>query len=180
VIIKRVALAFAFLAGAVLVYGYWHAETHATLYVSLTDVSERNRYQPILDAELSFMNTSGHVVAKAKPEAPHGAIYLSEPGEYACHQFEQPASFSAEARGTWKQCFEEQSRWLATRVPEITSVMVETGSCQLEFPVTIAKYQDWWFWWVPLPHVGGTPYTNYSISVAIDRAKCISLAPRGS
>ena len=174
-IFKALVLALALIA-VVLAYGYWHAKTHATLYVSWTDSSERSRYQPILDGELSFMNASGEVVAKAKPEAPHGAIYVSEPGQYSCHEFEQLAFFSLEARDGWNQCFETQSRWLSKSAPEITSVIVQTGSCLLTMPVTLSKASDWWLWWVPSPHVGGTPYTHYSISISIDAANC---APRG-
>ncbi|HET6756905.1 MAG TPA: hypothetical protein VFH21_04760 [Burkholderiales bacterium] len=171
-IIKTASLALALIAAAVLAYGYWHAETHGTLYVSLIDLSERNRYQPVLHAELSFMDASGQVLAKAKSEAPYGTVYLSEPAQYSCREFEQQASFSQEARDGWNQCFQKQSRWLANRAPEIKSVIVKTGSCLLNLPVTISKYGDWWLWWVPLPHVGGTPYTNYSISIAIDVANC--------
>ena len=173
--IVKIALAFAAVAVVVLAYGYWHAETHATLYVSLRDSSEGSRHQPVLHAELSFVNSAGQVVARARPEAPHGTVYLSEPAQYSCREFEQSASMSAESRAEWKRCFRTQSRWLARLVPEITSVSIETGSCALEVPAAVSRRRDWWLWWVPLPHVGGTPYTSYSITIAIDAANCARL-----
>ncbi len=36
---------------------------------------------------------------------------------------------------------------------------------------------DWWLWWLPLPHVGGTPYANYSFQIFIDSANCVAVSP---
>jgi hypothetical protein len=157
---------------AVLAYGYWHARTHATLYVSLVDASVRERYQPVKQAELSFKSASGEVVAKAGVESQYGSVYLAEPAEYACHEIERKAPFDTAARDEWSRCFKQQSRWLSSRVPDIASVEVVTGSCRVEVPAAFSSYSDWWLWWVPLPHVGGTPYWNYSLLIRIDPLKC--------
>lgn len=172
VMVRKVALALALIVIVVLGYGYWHAKVHGTLYVSLTDVSVPNRYQPVLQAELSFINASRQVLATARSEPPHGTVYISEPAEYACRQFEQQASYSAAAKSDWNRCFKKQSRWVAEWAPDVKSVIVRSGACLLNMPVTVLKYGDWWLWWVPLPHVGGTPYTYYSIGIAIDSANC--------
>jgi hypothetical protein len=170
--ILKIAFVLAVMAAGILLYGYWHAATHATLHVWLQDGTEGNWHQPVLEAELSFMDASGRPVAKARSEAPLGVVYLSEPAAVACHEFERSAAFSAEARERWHRCFENQSRWLSRQVPAIASVRVATGPCRLQVPVTLAAYTDWWLWWVPSPHIGGTPYTNYSIRVVVDREQC--------
>jgi hypothetical protein len=78
---RKLAFAPILIAAAVLGYGYWHAKKEGTLYVSLTDVSERDRYQAVMNAELSLLNLSGKILAKTKSEPPYGAIYISEPTE---------------------------------------------------------------------------------------------------
>ena len=168
--IKKIAFAFALIAVCLLAYGYWHAETHATMYVSLTDVSERNRYETIRDAELSFMDARGRVLAKAKAEGPYGGVELTEPARYACREFER--SHSGQAAADWQVCFERQSRWVAEWAPQVRSVMLRTGACLLNMPAGMVKHSDWWLWWVPLPHVGGTPYSSYSFSIAVDVENC--------
>jgi hypothetical protein len=36
-------------------------------------------------------------------------------------------------------------------------------------PVSVREYaDDWWLWWVPLPHLGGPPYTNLELTVNLD------------
>jgi hypothetical protein len=40
--------------------------------------------------------------------------------------------------------------------------------------------EDWRFWWVPLPHIGGKPFTYFSVSISVDGANCAAAgAPAG-
>ena len=80
--ILKIAFVLAVMAAGILLYGYWHAASHATLHVWLQDGTEGSRHQPVLEAELSFMDASGRVVAKARSEALLGVVYLSE----RCHR----------------------------------------------------------------------------------------------
>lgn len=157
---------------ALLAYGYWHARTHATLHVSLSHASPEGRDTPLPQAELSFLDGSNQVVAKARTEEKYGVVYLAEPPEYSCHEIEQKAPFDTAARAAWAECFQRQSRWLSSQVPAIASIEVVTGSCTLRVPANFSTYNDWWWWWVPLPHAGGTPYWNYSMYIRIDPVSC--------
>jgi hypothetical protein len=53
----------------------------------------------------------------------------------------------------------------------------DIGSCQLrEVPVTVRMSNDeWWLWWVPLPHVGGLPRQYFELAVAIDSRACTAV-----
>jgi hypothetical protein len=40
-------------------------------------------------------------------------------------------------------------------------------------PTSVAGYRDnLLLWWVPLPHVGGLPHTNYSVALAAGGRHC--------
>src|SRR5262249_50968384 len=39
-------------------------------------------------------------------------------------------------------------------------------------PINVSKATDeWWLWWVPLRHVGGKPYTVFSVHIDFDRRR---------
>jgi len=98
-------------------------------------------------------------------------VYITEPAVYACHGIEQRATTSAQARDAWRVCFEGQSRWLPTWIRRVTAVNLRTGSCSIDrMPVSVSEYpDDWWLWWIPLPHKSGKPYTYFSILIALER-----------
>lgn len=158
---------------AVLGYGYWHQYTHATLGIALRDGSVHNRWQPLGAAHLRLVDDRGRERAQAQSR-PGGAVVLTGPSEFACDGLE----FRGD-RSEWRACFARQSRWLATWVRTLRHVDVAIGSCRLRADVTPKLMaDDWWLWWVPLPHVGGRPYLHASVSLAIDASDCNVVAPR--
>jgi hypothetical protein len=49
------------------------------------------------------------------------------------------------------------------------------GACTVShLPITVSEHPDtWWLWWVPLPHIGGRPFSTFSVDIEIDRnARC--------
>ena len=171
---RKLAAALLAIPIAVLGYGYWFAATHGSLYVWLTDVTDRRNQRPVDGAKLSFLGPSGEVLAEAASMPPYGTVYLSSPPEYSCHEVEQRAPFSTEGRLDWDRCFERQSRWIPSWIERVRSVDLRVDSCVIRgLPVRAAKSTgDWWIWWVPLPHVGGKPYTMFSMTVELDRTRC--------
>jgi hypothetical protein len=174
---RRVILIVVFLAipAAVLVYGYWFGARHGALYVSVEDVSDRERIRPLVPVELSFLDSTGRTVAEARGIPPSGTIFITSPSTVACHDVEERAPFSIEARNTWAECFERQSRWLPTWIRRVKEVDLRSGSCTIgRLPIIVSEYPDtWWLWWVPLPHIGGKPYTSFRIQIEVDRrARC--------
>jgi hypothetical protein len=170
----KVAKIAGLIAVAILVYGYWHVSTHGSLYVSLLDISDRKNLRSVPDAELRFLDVAGKELAQAKTEGQYGTVYLSQPVSYSCHDIEKRAPFSLKARDAWGLCFEKQSRWLMTWVRRVKYVDLKSGNCRLKkIPISVSEYSDsWWIWWVPLRHIGGKPYTGFSMNIAFKRDHC--------
>ena len=161
---------------AVLAYGYWFAATHASLWISVDDVSDASRVRGLYDVEMGFLDADGHVLARATGSSRSGTIALTSPAEYGCSEIEAQAAFGVEARETWQRCFARQSLWIPTWIERTAAIDLHTGTCDLRrVPVRIARHGgEWWIWWVPLPHVGGKPYSLFSVAVGIDLQRCVA------
>lgn len=179
---RKVAITVGLIAAATLSYGYWHVSSHGSLYVSLHDISDRKHPRSIPDAELRFLDSAGNELAQARAEGPYGVVYLTQPAAYSCQEIEKQAAVSPQAREEWGRCFERQSRWLMTWVRKAKYVDLTSGACRLQrIPISVSEYPDsWWTWWVPLPHIGGNPYTGFSIDITIDRDRCAMVSERTS
>ena len=170
----KIAITVGFIAAAIFAYGYWHVSSHGSLYVSVLDISDRKHPRSIPDAEVRVLDSAGNELAQARAEGPYGVVHLSQPAAYSCQEVEKQAAFSPQAREEWDLCFERQSRWLMTWVREAKYVDLKSGTCRLQkIPISVSEYGDsWWTWWVPLPHIGGKPYTSFSIYITVDRDRC--------
>jgi hypothetical protein len=162
------------IASGLLGYGYWHNATHGSLYVSVMDVSDRERATSVSDGEIALLDAGGSVLAKVAAPPQYGAFLISAPAPYACNDVERQAPFSTEAQGAWRRCFDGQSRWLMTWIRQVRQADVDVAGCRLQnVPVRLFEHDDtWWLWWVPLPHIGGKPYTSFSVHLRLDRARC--------
>ncbi len=169
---NRIVLGLVMIAGAVLGYGYWHQQTHATLGISVRDASTPNRYQPLAKAELRLLAADGREMARAQSR-PGGVVVLTAPREYSCHEIERAATVSAAGREAWDRCFAKQSRWLSTWLQQLKYIDLAVGNCRLRTEAAPRRSTDeWWLWWVPLPHLGGKPYVYYGVSLAVDAQDC--------
>lgn len=170
----RVVLSVLIFAAIVLGYGYWHAKTHGALNVSIYDLSDEQTFALLRDAAIVLMDAGGTVLATGKSDKRHGTVYLSHPETGSCFEAEQQATRSREGMNAWQICFRQQSTWLMEWVREVRLVDVQTQDCSLgKIPVAIKEYsEDWWMWWVPLPHVGGKPYTYFSLTIRLDPIAC--------
>jgi hypothetical protein len=162
-------------AAAVLGYGYWHNATHGSLYVSVVDVADRERSTSVSDGEIALLDAGGAALATVATPPRYGAFVITAPAPYACHSVERQAPFSTQAFSEWQRCFEGQSRWLVTWIRKIRQADINVGDCRLRrVPVAVSEHADtWWLWWVPLPHIGGKPYTSFSIHLRLDTAGCV-------
>lgn len=177
--VRKTLIALALVVAAALGWGYWHAVTHASLHVSVHDVAlktDRQRYGHVTDAEIVFLDGGGDELARGGVHPPIGVFAIRHPQVGDCREFENAAASGAPARDAWRQCFQTISRWLVTWVEAAHRATVTLGSCRIvDVPVSLHVYRDgWWSWWVPLPHVGGKPYTLYSLALTIDSAHCIA------
>jgi hypothetical protein len=177
-ILKRKLLGLlALSAGAVLGWGYWHVSTHGTLYASVNDVAlknDRQVYGRVLNANLTFLDAAGNVLAQARAAEPLGVVTVLHPEAGDCSRYERQASFDSAAREAWQRCFKTVSHWLMKWVRNVRYTTVILKDCRIdELPASLREYRDdWWLWWVPLPHLGGAPYTNFELTVTLDSAHC--------
>ncbi len=60
--------------------------------------------------------------------------------------------------------------WIPQWAGKVKQVdVVYQGQIFAEIPVNVSVYNsDWYFWWVPLPHIGGRPYTYYRASITVE------------
>jgi len=166
----------------VLGWGYWHMVTHATLNLSLHDVSlktDRQAYGQIVNADIVFMNADGAVLATGEMREPYGILSFANPEIDDCSRYEREASSNADSRQSWQRCFQVMSRWLTTWVRRVRYATVTMKDCRIEkLPVLLEEYREsWWIWWVPLPHIGGKPYTYFSLTLRVDSLHCRAASP---
>ncbi len=161
--------------GCILGYGYWHSSTHASFHIQL-HFKDDTRVKPetIPKAEVIFLDSDGRVLASGISDEQHNYVHLIHPEVGDCHDIEKSASFSKEARESWQECFEHLSTWIPKWAEEVRKIDIKTQSCLWEnIPVTVSKYNsDWFLWWVPHPHIGGKPFTYYSLSITVEKSNC--------
>jgi hypothetical protein len=156
---------------AILFYGYWFSITHGAANISVVDVSDPNRVHDLKPVHLAFLDAAGRTLAEADTLPADGPIYLTGPPRYACHDVEMRAMSSPDARKDWDACISAQLRWVPTWTRDVRFATISTGSCTIDrAPAIFEQYPDrWWLWWVPLPHIGGNPYTSFTVRIEVDR-----------
>lgn len=170
---RNVLLVMTGLFAGVLGYGWWHATTHATFYLALTDAATKEKFGQVKDAQLLFLDGSGKVLARGKTDGKHGVAWVSHPAAGYCGP-DLP-------REDYAPCFRAHSEWLPSWVPQVRAISIVTPRCRIErAPIRFSASRDSaWTWWIPLPHVGGTPYTNFNAFLQIDGGTCAVIPLRG-
>lgn len=171
---RRIVLSVLVVVAAILGYGYWHAKTHGALNVSMYDLSAKQTFALLKDASVVMMDESGAVLARGTSDSRYGTVYLSHPEVGSCYEAERQAFHSSEGMNIWQTCFRQQATWVMQWVRQVRYVDVHWQNCSLEhIPVSVEEYSaDWWMWWVPLPHIGGKPYTYFGLTVRLDPTAC--------
>jgi hypothetical protein len=65
-------------------------------------------------------------------------------------------------------------RWQAEWAPKVGAMDIRFADCDVKkIPLTLRMSRDdWWLWWVPLPHIGGDPMTQFSSTVSVYPETC--------
>lgn len=162
---------------ALLGWGYWRSSTHAALNIRIEDEAlrtERQRYGSPHPAVIEFFDEGGAALAIVKSIEPLGYLQAFHPNPdiQNCGQYD-----GYDRRKEYARCFAAHSRWAAGWAPRVHRARVTVGDCRLsDVPVVVSSSNtDWWLWWVPLPHVGGTPLGYFDMSVAIDSKSCAAV-----
>lgn len=154
-------------------YGYWHRSTFATFHLSLRDVSEQARGGAVLDAQLTFLDADSRPLARGKTDGKWGVVLVRHPSAGYCDSDLAPDEYRA--------CFWTQSEWLMTWLEKLRYVSIAIGHCRIErVPIELSLSRDSLLtWWIPLPHVGGVPFTSYSDQLELDSRVCAVTGRRG-
>jgi len=154
-------------------YGYWHQHTFSTFHLSLRDVAERARGGAVRNAQLVFLDADSRTLARGKTDENFGVVMVRHPSAGYCGTDLTPDEY--------RRCFWTQSEWLTTWLPNLRYVSVVVGRCRIErIPIDLRLSTDSvLIWWVPLPHVGGVPFSRYSAGLEIDSRVCAVTGQRG-
>lgn len=173
--IKKTITLAAILLCSIMGYGYWHVLNYGWLHISLRDISDQGReYKLIKNAEINLLDSDGNVLAEGKSDSRIGVVYLSHPEVGSCVEEESKAPFSMDDRQDWYACYEKQAKWIVEWARDVKYMDIKFDECFLKrVPVSVSESKDdWWLWWVPLPHIGGKPSTYFNMNVQIDSANC--------
>jgi hypothetical protein len=68
-----------------------------------------------------------------------------------------------------------------TWLKDLRYVSIAIGQCRIErVPIALEASRDsLLIWWIPLPHVGGVPFTRYSAQLELDSRVCAVTGSRG-
>jgi len=166
--------ALALIVVAVLGYGYWRAWSRANISMIVSDMSGGPNSVPAFVAELTLRDAAGRLLAKGRSSARFGSVSFAHPQHGSCDAEEASAATSTEGRAQWDRCIGEKFRWQAGWVKEVSSLDIEFAQCRVAgIPLTLRQGRaDWWLWWVPLPHIGGDPLTDFSAKILLDSVPC--------
>jgi hypothetical protein len=166
---------FFVIPGMVLGYGYWHSVTHGSAYIDLSfETSDKIKKDILSKAEVFFIDSDGKILAKGIRDEEHNYVHLIHPEAGDCHEVAKGPS-SKESRRLWQECFKKQSVWIPTWIKNVRQVQINHKSCSSKkIPVVISEHNtEWLLWWVPLPHVGGKPYSYFRLSIVVEENDCL-------
>ena len=154
--LKIAALIIAVMLG----WGYWHASTHASIYISINDAAKQD-----LPFEVFFLDAAGRPLAQARTAGPYKIIALIHPQAGEC---------VTKSTAAYQDCFAIHSTWIPTWAGNVRFATLTLPNCRIErAPVRVHEYGDAWvLWWVPLPHVGGKPYSYFDFTINVDTKFC--------
>lgn len=174
-ILTRVGLVLLALLAGAMAWGYWHVSTHAFVDIQVHDhglATESRAYDSPRDATLEFFDAEQAPLAVARTAPPYNYLSALHPTLGDCSS-QQGAGGDA-----YSSCYSSYSRWASAWATRARTARFRTGECVLkDVPVTMQRSKTGWqSWWIPLPHVGGTPFEYIQLQVDVDSRSC-SIVP---
>jgi hypothetical protein len=147
-------------------YGYWRVNSHGTIDIHLRDVASQEQYGRIFDARIALLDASGRQLAAGKTDAKFGVVLIAHPQAGFCGPELQQSRY--------QKCHRALSAWLMEWAHDVRYVELEFGSCRFQrIPLQLSVFQAGMLtWWVPLPHVGGDPYTMFNAALTVNGKTC--------
>jgi hypothetical protein len=159
----------------------WHTFSHATLHVDIHDyalATSRQLYDSPRGVRLELLDAGGKVLAHARTVEPHNYVTVvhPDPAIADCTQFDSMAV--ADRQAAYAACFEKLSKWISEWATSVRTARFASETCSIaSVPAkVVSSIDELWLWWVPLPHVGGTPYRRVSMEFFVDTRTCAPAA----
>jgi hypothetical protein len=161
-VLCALALAAALVAG----YGYWRVNTRGAIYIHLRDIASQQPYGGIADARLFLLDADGRKLAEGRADPKYGTVMIGHPQAGYCGPDLPPQDYL--------KCHRVLSTWLMAWVHEVRYADLAFGSCEFrKIPLQFSVYRSGMLtWWVPLPHVGGDPYTMFNAALTVNGKTC--------
>ena len=170
-VLMRITVITLALMAALIAWGYWHVSTHAALYIQINDYGLRTKnrlYDSPQDATIVLFDELRSPLATARTVEPTGITSVLHPKLGDC------SSVQASGGKAYSACYSEYSRWISGWVDHAKFATLKVGDCTIrDIPVSLARSKDGWaLWWVPLPHIGGTPFEYVGLEIKVDTQSC--------
>ena len=161
-----------FIGAAVLAFGFWRATSRVHIHLGLVNAQVGTTGAPVFNAEVVLRDLAGNELARGRSDDRFGIVRFAHPQFGTCESEENAAS--AEGRAKWNECISRKFRWQATWAARVSQLDLGFESCRLVgIPLTLrGRRDDWWLWWVPLPHIGGDPLTEFSARISVRTNPC--------
>ncbi len=147
---------------------------HGSVNINVIDVSGARSDGRVLNAKLALFDSAHRLLAEGSTDGRFGIVRFFHPELGSCEEEESAAPFSEEGRARWDECFSAQSRWQSKWAPRVKYLDLHFANCGLtNVRISLSESKsDWWLWWVPMRHIGGVPYANFSTTVSVDAKTC--------
>jgi hypothetical protein len=166
----RVTVLLFFFIGTV--SSYWYSATHGYVSIYLSDGANGTTNGRLTAARGHFKDASKTSLAEFR-SSESGAVYVIHPEAGDCHDFERKGIYSQADRDGWKRCNDALGRWIPSWIGKAKTLDLSFGKCELrDIPFAYRTSTDWWRWWVPLPHLGASFYTDYSFALYVNSDSC--------
>jgi hypothetical protein len=172
---QKIIIYTCILAALLLGFGYWYSVTHGSVNFRLQSQAQPNG-NLFPSAEIILMDKNGKVLARGinGKHKIYSNIHLIHPEIGSC-MMDKQSSLTIDGKISWQTCFKKHSTWVMRWIKDVKLVQVKHTNCiTKKMPIMISKYNtEWMLWWVPLPHVGGMPYSYYDADIMLNEDSCI-------
>jgi hypothetical protein len=168
----KAIIAFCLTAAIAAAYGYWRVNAQGSMDIYLRDTASTEAHGRVLNARLALFDAAGKLLASGKTDDRFGIVLIAHPQAGYCGPELRQHEHA--------QCHKVMSAWIMEWARLVRHADLEFGNCRLQrIPLEFTAYRSGMLtWWVPLPHVGGDPYTLFSAALTVNGSTC-ALPGRG-
>jgi hypothetical protein len=157
---------FGLIAALITGYGFWRVNTRGSIDIHLRDIESQEQLGRVLNARLELLDASGKTLAVGKTDGKFGVALIMHPQAGYCGTDLQQSDYL--------KCFEALSAWMMDWARLVRYINIAFDNCRFQrIPLQFSVFQSGMLtWWVPLPHVGGDPYTTFNASLTVNGRTC--------